>query len=213
MTFTDAELREHIALCCGDRVGQVFCESFGCATVLPLLDRLEQYRAALLLVAQHEAFLGHPAPAGQAPSAGDVFWYASGRVTTEGEPVIALNVSDTFHYATADAEPIAYEDCPALLTLAVTEGWPGLVRWVEARRGTPLIKPVQLQAQDYDATLASLRQERDRLALKVAQYQAQLDDRWAGVVAVTNQHVEQVRQLQADLAEARQTIQRLERPA
>jgi hypothetical protein len=46
---------------------------------------------------------------------------------------------------------------------------------------------------------AALTAENERLNLKVEQYQVQLDDRWAGVVGVTNRHVEQTAALRAAL--------------
>lgn len=38
-------MREKIGLCCGNKVGATFCESYGCATLAKLADTLEGRRS------------------------------------------------------------------------------------------------------------------------------------------------------------------------
>lgn len=61
-------------------------------------------------------------------------FFATADMSTDGLPLLSLNMGDTFSLSCADAEPFRYEDAPELLAIAKRDGWPGLVRWVAERR-------------------------------------------------------------------------------
>jgi hypothetical protein len=67
-------------------------------------------------------------------------------------------------------------------------------------------------AETHATTVQRLCDERDRLALKVEQYQRQLDDRWAGVVGVTNEAVAVNARLTAALADVADYFDRNDDP-
>lgn len=69
--------------------------------------------------------------------------------------------------------------------------------WVEDAKKTVADEACAIAAED---RISVLERERDRLGLKVEQYQSQLDDRWAGVVSVVNDKVTENAALQARLA-------------
>jgi hypothetical protein len=116
-----------------------------------LKKRCEWLRAAHMLLAQDEVFVRAPTQPG--------FINMASATVVDGEPAIYVLCSDTFAYACADAEEATYADATELLRIGVSEGWPGLVRWVQARRhekGDPCdpIVPVR----DRMATIDSMRE-------------------------------------------------------
>jgi hypothetical protein len=122
-----------------------------------LAKRLSWFEAAHTLCAHDgAAFIGSRDGNGI-----HMFYVAEG---ANYEPLLCVLCSDTFGYGCADAEAAEYVDAPALLHLAKTEGWPGIVRWVQKRREvlgeqTEPIGPVKKSILEFDA----LRKERDDL--------------------------------------------------
>ncbi len=120
-----------------------------------LRSKAEQFRAVLWLLAEETAFVRTAEGVGVATVE-----------HVEGEdPQVYLSCGDTFAYAFADAEPVSYAEAPEVVRLGVTEGWPGVIRWIAAKRaaaGTPE-QPIQ-SARTYMLQVDSLREERDRMA-------------------------------------------------
>ena len=129
-----------------------------------LKQKCEWFRAAHMLLAQDEVFVRAPTEPG--------FINMASATVVDGEPAIYVLCSDTFAYACADAEEATYADATELLRIGVSEGWPGLVRWVQARRhekGDPC-EPI-VRVRDRMATIDSMREraekaERERDALR-----------------------------------------------
>jgi len=84
----------------------------------------DQYRCAHLLLANDHSFIGKPG--------GAIFFIIPG-VSQEGVPLLAVNVNDVF-YPAADCEEYSYEEAPELWEIARLQGWPGIIKWVKARR-------------------------------------------------------------------------------
>ncbi len=121
-----------------------------------LKKRCEWFRAAHMLLAQDEVFV-------RAPDTGTFVFNMVGATVVDGEPAIYVLCSDTFAYACADAEEATYADATELLRIGVSEGWPGLVRWVQARRhekGDPC-EPV-MRMRDRMATIDSMRERAEK---------------------------------------------------
>jgi len=55
---------------------------------------------------------------------------------SNGELFLALNANDLFGYACADSESIESDaELDEVVRIRLAEGWPGLVRWKECKRG------------------------------------------------------------------------------
>ena len=90
-------------------------------------------------------------------------------------PALYILCSDTFGYACADAECAEYGDAEALLRLAQAEGWPGLVRWVQAQRQARGERAETIESvRSGILELDDLRAERDRLRAEVERLKAQV---------------------------------------
>lgn len=123
--------------------------------------RAEWFRAAHMLMAQEHILLP------VAPDGSPFVYSKAEAAVVDGEPRLCVIVNDTFAYASADAEDADYADAPELLRLAVAEGWPGLVRWVQARRhqkGEPAepLPRVQETMLQVDGMRHDLKRLRDR---------------------------------------------------
>lgn len=120
-----------------------------------LKKRCEWFRAAHMLLAQDEVFVRAPTEPG--------FINMASATVVDGEPAIYVLCSDTFALSYADAEEATYADATELLRIGVSEGWPGLVRWVQARRhekGDPC-EPV-MRMRDRMATIDSMRERAEK---------------------------------------------------
>jgi hypothetical protein len=94
--------------------------------------KLSEYRAAFVLLAHEHAFPLMSEQNRERMQAGK----GPGLLFVNGTDYVELCVlcSDTFGYACADGETVALEEAPALLALADDEGWPGIIRWIQAKR-------------------------------------------------------------------------------
>lgn len=122
------------------------------------LDQLkrtvEWFRAAHWLLANEYSFI--------APADGE-FCFVAAEMSTDGDCKLALNMSDTFAFACADAEDFLYSEAPELVRIAKEEGWPGLNRWAAAKRGMRPIPPVEEHMEEYDGALAEAKAELETL--------------------------------------------------
>ena len=82
----------------------------------------------------------------------------------------------------------------------------------EARSNTDYFAAYVRRAETAETRLAEVERERDRLSLKNEQYQTQLDDKWAGVVGVTNDAVARIQTLTAALVPLASEAQRYTDP-
>jgi len=140
----------------------------------------EWYRAAHMLLASDEAFAYNDETSPFSVSA---------QMTEDGKAALALNMNDVFAWACADAEPFTYEDAPALLKIAVEEGWPGLVRWACEKRGTPPQNPVLENMERYDAKIRHLvEKEREACATVAASWGCNLGSATVDGVRVHREH-------------------------
>lgn len=148
-----------------------------CAENERLKQRCEWMRAAHMLAAQSALFF-------RADRQGPFVYYDADITVIDGEPALYVLCSDTFAYACADAERAEYADATELLRLGVTEGWPGLIRWIQSRRiargkGDPAdpIVPVK----DMMLSMDTLRAERDSLRAALVEAREALE-RFAGAM-------------------------------
>lgn len=103
----------------------------------------------------------------------DIYVFAC--FTKDDVPALQLPCGDTFAYATADAESVDYADTAELLRISKSEGWPGLVRWIMARRekrgehAAPIppvkermktIDAMRLRAESAERELAAIRESK-----------------------------------------------------
>ncbi len=77
----------------------------------------------------------------------------------EGPPRLLIMCSDTFAWACADCEPCEYPRATEVFRIMQTEGWPGVVRWVQAQRQergemAEPIDPVHVRMSAIDAMRA-----------------------------------------------------------
>lgn len=129
--------------------------------------RLRWFEAAHLLLAQEECFV-------RVDGQGAFVLNMAMPSVREGSPALYVLCSDTFAWACADCEHADYADAEELLRIGVEEGWPGLVRWVQARRherGEPA-EPIYAAAQQI-TKMDSLRAERDALRAELGQLRAE----------------------------------------
>ena len=128
------------------------------------LEKLNQYRAAFILLAHDYAFPymleerrermeANVEKHGICPT---LFVQNDGESESEELTSISLLCSDTFGYACADSEDVPLAECPALVAILQKEGWPGLIRWILARRAArgeheTVIRPVQEAMDRIDA--------------------------------------------------------------
>lgn len=116
------------------------------------------------------------------------------------EPRLSVLVSDTFAYACADSEDVAYPQAAALLAIARDEGWPGIIRWVQEQRRTrgeeakplaevarsmSLTDGLRRRAEDAEATIRSLRAKLMRERANTHEWVASMVD--DGYIAATEQ--------------------------
>lgn len=130
------------------------------AEIARLRARVESLQAALWLTAEDWMFVRHKEhghPAGKC------------LVMAEDELKLLVMCSDTFAYACADCEEAELSETVALRRIAETEGFPGVVRWCQAKgqRGEP-IDPVRKTMTTFD----SLREDNERLRARVEELEA-----------------------------------------
>ncbi len=132
------------------------------ARVAELEARLEGYRAAFYLLSQESAFIvwqdGEPV---ETRDHNSQFWSAY-PVVLEGRPRLLVMCSDTFAYACADWEEATFAEAPELAAVHRTEGWPGLVRWVQKKRpDEKVIAPVVKAMENEDTAREKLAKVRE----------------------------------------------------
>jgi hypothetical protein len=71
-----------------------------------------------------------------------------------------LLCSDTFGYACADCEEVAWEDLPHILEMYQAGGWPSIVRWIANVRGSQPLQSVQDAMGENDALRAEIKRLR-----------------------------------------------------
>lgn len=136
---------------------------------------VEQLRAALWLVAHEEAFCF---AAGCHP-----FLVGPMALDPDSGFVLAINVGDTFAYATADCEPFGLDQAPHLVRLMCDGGWQALVRWVAEHRGESPLPVVEQRMDEYPDALGQARREVERLREENARRDAMDVAELAGIVA------------------------------
>lgn len=96
---------------------------------------------------------------------GSPFFVPKAISTTPSFDQYGFNImcSDTFRYACADAEAIRLSDAPEILRLWNEQGWGGVDRWVQEKRGGPDKAPFIGPVTEFHTREKSNLQEIERL--------------------------------------------------
>lgn len=126
-------------------------------------QRLAQFEALTFLLASECAYVNKVTP--------DGFWAGQGLDAT-GRITFNVMCSDTFAYACSDSEEFPLEMAPELVKVLSSEGWPGLVRWVQEKRGgsekSPFIKRVRNDIDAHDSALKGLKERAEKAEAALA---------------------------------------------
>lgn len=147
--------------------------------LVSLRKEVECYRALGHLIALDIAFVSFEGHAFFTPS------------DPEGRN-IAFNIlcSDTFEYACADSEGMTLQSAPEILSLYKTQGWSGVARWVQEKRGGPDRSPFVCRTIESISAYQTPSEELVRLRKENASLWARLDSTIKEVpVGISNDEV------------------------